>query len=66
MSGKTVTIDIDANGYAELFIDGVSYGKTTADAIGTSTALYLGNADTVANGGDMSTTLITGLRIYEI
>lgn len=66
MSGKTVTIDIDANGYAELFVDGISYGSTNADSIGTDTIVYLGNAEPASNGGDMSTTVITGLRIYKI
>ena len=66
MSGTTIALEIDSSGYCTLYVDGVSYGSTGADVIGDNTLLVLGNTDAASSGGDISTTVITGLRIFTI
>lgn len=66
MENKTIALEIDANGYCELFVDDISYGKTTVDSVVDYKKLFLGNSRSTSSGGDISTTVITGVRIYAI
>lgn len=68
VSGHTVTVKIDKEGYVEMLLDGVSYGKSTVKATKSFTNVYIGSGTTAnanAYGANLSITKISGFRVYE-
>lgn len=63
-ANKTVSIYIDADGYAEIKVDGVSVGTSAKAFTGSTNKWFLGNNAPASSGANFYNCTITGVRIY--
>ena len=63
-ANKTVSIYIDADGYAEIKVDGVSVGTSGKAFTGSTNKWFLGNNAPASSGANFYNCTITGVRIY--
>lgn len=70
LNGKTVRVELDAQYYPSLYVDGVYIGKSTVQMYRASDttvrSVRIGNAGNSSAGGNFYTADVTGFRIYDI